>query len=93
MNENATQGDAGVALRDLVPVRDLQRELANVFPSQGSLDWELRTHRREYVAGGAIFEVAGRLMAHPATFAKVALSIAARKLATRADLEPQSPPV
>jgi hypothetical protein len=61
----------------------LQRELAHIFPSQGSLDWEVRVNRREYVAAGAIFEVAGRLLAHPPTFARTALGIGARKVAAR----------
>jgi hypothetical protein len=69
------------ALSELRPLRELQRELAHVFPSRGSLDWEVRAHRHEYVAAGAIFEVAGRLMAHPPTFARVALEIGARKVA------------
>lgn len=73
------------ALSELVPIRQLQRELANVFPTQGSLDWELRVNRREYVQAGAIYEVAGRLLAHPARFANTALAIGARKIAARAD--------
>ena len=77
-----------LALSELVPVKNLQRNLPNVFPTRGALDWELRVHRAEYVRGGAIFEVAGRLVAHPPTFEKVALAIARRKVALR--LEPET---
>jgi hypothetical protein len=70
-------------LSELVPMRALQSELAHIFPSQGSLDWEVRQHRSEYISGGAIFEVAGRLLAHPPTFKRIALAIGQRRLATR----------
>ena len=76
------------ALSELVPVKNLQRSLPNVFPTRGALDWELRVHRAEYVRAGALFEVAGRLVAHPATFERVALEIARRKAAAR--LGPES---
>jgi len=70
-------------LSELRPIRELQRELAHIFPTPGSLDWELRAHRREYIQAGAVFEVAGRLMAHPVIFGRVALEIGARKMAVR----------
>jgi hypothetical protein len=75
--------NTGAQLSELVPMRDLQLELANIFPSQGSLDWEVRQHRREYIDGGAIFELAGRLLAHPPTFKRIALAIGQRRLAAR----------
>ena len=73
------------ALSELRPLDELQRELAHLFPSRGSIDWELRSHRQAYVAAGAIFEIAGRLMAHPDTFKRTALAIGARKIAERTE--------
>lgn len=75
------------ALSELVPIRELQQQLARVFPTRGALDWELRVHRAEYVRGGAIFVVAGRLVAHPPRFERVALEIASRKVAARGSAE------
>ena len=64
-------------------MRELQQLLAKQFPSAGSMEWQVRTHRAEYVRAGAIFEIAGRLMAHPPTFQRVALEIGARLVAAR----------
>jgi len=83
MNTHANALPAAPALGELRPLTELQRELAHIFPSRGSLDWEIRRNRREYVSAGAIFEIAGRLMAHPATFERTALAIGARKVAER----------
>lgn len=74
-------------LDELVPVRELQPMLARLFPTQGSLDWELRMHRREYIIGGALYEIAGRLLAHAPTFERIALAIGARKLTERHGLQ------
>ena len=73
----------GVSLSELVPFRDLQRELARQFPSEASLEWHWRQHRREYVGGGAVFEIAGRLLAHPEKFKQIALRIGQRALTAR----------
>lgn len=70
-------------LSELRTMEQLQRELKHVFPSAGSLEWELRANRRAYVRAGALFEIAGRLMAHPTTFAKTALSIGKAKIGSR----------
>jgi len=67
----------------LARISDLQSLIADLFPSRGSLDWEIRQHRSEYIAGGALFEIAGRLLAHPTTFRRIALSIGAKRLAVR----------
>jgi hypothetical protein len=68
-----------VQLEELVPVMALQPPLSNVFPTAGALEWNFRQHKREYLDGGALFQVGQRLMAHPATFKRIALAIAARK--------------
>ena len=73
------------SLGELVPVRTLLEdpEVLRVFPGPGALEWELRQHRREYVAAGAIFEIGRRLLAHPATFKRTALLIGMQRLAER----------
>jgi hypothetical protein len=85
MDQPGNTAPSSPALSELRPIKDLQRELANIFPTRGSLEWELRQHRRAYIDGGAIFEIAGRLVAHPATFQRIAIEIGARKLASRID--------
>jgi len=75
-----TEPASAPALAELITMRELQQQLANIFPSAGSLEWEVRRNRSEYVRAGAIFEIAGRLMAHPPTFQRVALEIGARKV-------------
>jgi hypothetical protein len=74
---NSEQASAP-ALAELIPMRELQQRLARIFPSAASLEWHTRRHRTEYVQRGALFEIAGRLMAHPPTFERVALQIGAR---------------
>jgi hypothetical protein len=68
---------------ELVRISGLQAALKDLFPSEGSLQWEIRQYREEYVVGGALFEIAGRLLAHPTNFRRIALEIGARKLAAR----------
>lgn len=74
---------AQIELGELRSIEDLQKDLAHIFPSRGSLDWELRTNRREYLKARALFEISGRLMAHPGTFKRVALEIASRRVSVR----------
>lgn len=87
---DSTSGNAPRA-DELVPLRALQSRLARIFPTQGSMDWEVRNHRREYIAGGALFEIGGRLLAHPPTFERIALELGSKKLAARHSVSP--PPV
>jgi hypothetical protein len=68
-------------LSELLPLNDLQQRLKTIFPSLPSLEWEIREHRDEYVTGRALFRIGRRLMAHPDAFQRVALAIAARKVA------------
>lgn len=72
-----------VVLSELITMRELQQRLAKIFPSAGSLEWQVRIHRAEYVRAGALFEIAGRLMAHPPTFERVAVEIGARTISAR----------
>lgn len=87
MKTNRNTAASLPAIGELVPMRALQSELAHIFPSEGSLTWEVRTNRRAYVEAGALVEIAGRLMAHPATFKRVALALGMRKVATRAGIK------
>lgn len=68
--------------------RDLHREMKDLFPTPASIEWEIRQHRRDYIAGGALFEIAGRLLADPMTFRRVALQIGAKTLAARHGVAP-----
>lgn len=88
----APSDNDGPSLGELVPLSKLRGdiEIARIFPGEGSLAWEVRQHRTEYVAGGALFELAGRLLAHPPTFKKIALTIGARRLADRLDPHPKN---
>ena len=70
--------DAVEKLKELVPLNDLQPKVSEIYPSRGSLEWFYRTHREELISSGAVFLIAGRLLAHPTTFAHVALQIGER---------------
>jgi len=74
------------ALAELRPIRELQRELAHLFPSQNSIDWQIRVHRRRYIESGALFMIADRLVVHMPTFSRVTLEIATEKALARARL-------
>jgi hypothetical protein len=75
---------ADVKLADLVPMAELHSKLpTNLYASQDSVEWAYRVHRAQFIAGGAVFLVAGRLLAYPARFARVALEIGAAALARR----------
>lgn len=65
-------------LAELMPLAELQIKLSHIFPSISSLEWHLRQNRSAYMEAGAIFEIAGRLLAHPTTFKRVALEIGTR---------------
>ena len=78
MTQANAPGIEPIDLAELRRIGDLQHELTNVFPSRGSIDWAIRVHRSEFVAARALFEIGGRLMAHPARFKACALEIAAR---------------
>jgi hypothetical protein len=71
------------AFGELVRLNELRTDadIARLFPGEHSLTWEIRQHRAEYVAGGALFVVAGRLLVHPAAFKRIALAIGARAVA------------
>ena len=70
-------------LDELVPLRELHTRLGHLFKSRGSAEWAFRQHREEYIAGGAAFEIAGRLLVAPSAFERVTLEIGRRALAQR----------
>jgi hypothetical protein len=74
-------------VEELVRMAALQDIVSDLFPSAGSLEWELRKHRMDYIRGGALYEIAGRLLAHPARFRAIALELGARRLAVRHGLD------
>lgn len=50
-------------------------------------------HREAFIAAGALYEIAGRLVAHPSTFAQTALRIGSGALAARHATRPACPTV
>ena len=79
MKSNRTEA----ILDELVPLRELRSMLSKLFPSDASLEWHWRQHRSEYIQGEAVFEIAGRLLAHPEKFKRIALRIGQRTLTAR----------
>jgi hypothetical protein len=73
-----------VKLSELVPLGELLPKLPpNLYGSRGSAEWAYRMHRERFIAGGAVFLIAGRLLVHPPSFARVALEIGAEDPARR----------
>ena len=56
-----------------VPV--YQRERAHLFPSEESLRWFVRRHKRSLIDAGALLMIAGRLTINPALFDRVVLTV------------------
>ena len=80
------KADAAAArLDELVLLGELHEHprLKQLLPSKSSAEWAVRTHRAEYIAGGAVYEIFGRLLAHPGHFERVTLEIGSRTLAQR----------
>ena len=67
----------------LVHVSKLHPLVRDLFPTEGSVQWEIRQRKQQYIAGGALFEIAGRLLVWPEVFRRVALEEGARRLAAR----------
>jgi hypothetical protein len=58
-----------------------QAERETCFPSGTSLQWFIRTNRDKLVEGGALVQIAGRLLVHPDKFDAVALAVGREKVA------------
>lgn len=54
---------------------DYQTARENVFPSRASLQWFLRSHRRQLIAAGALASVNRRVLIDPPRFDGVVLQI------------------
>lgn len=72
---------------ELVRMDALQAIVSDLFPSKGSLEWELRQHRSDYIRGAAVYEIGGRLLAHPSRFRAIALELGSKRLAARHGLD------
>lgn len=68
---------------------ELRPELANIFPSLGALEWDLRVHRRELIAAGALIEIGRRFLLHRGLYEKNLLERGMRRAAERAGLSPR----
>lgn len=70
-------------LDELVTLQELQQRLERHFPSLGSLQWYVRTHRQSLIEERAMFEVARRVLVHPVRFDAAVLKIGAQRYASR----------
>lgn len=86
---NSTSSSAAPRFDELVRPAQLENMVKDLYPTGGSLEWGIRQHKREYIAGGALFEIAGRLLVHPQAFRRVTLEIGNRKLAARHSVAPE----
>jgi hypothetical protein len=77
---------------ELKTVSQAQPELQDLFPTIGSLEWSLKCHKPDYVAGRAVFMIAGRLLVYPTALRRVALEIGNRALAARHCRDKAPPP-
>jgi hypothetical protein len=68
---------------ELKSVSMAHEDLQDLFPTIGSLEWALKQHKADYIAGRALFMIAGRLLLYPAAFRRVSLEIGNRALAKR----------
>jgi hypothetical protein len=70
-------------ISELKSISKAQPELHDLFPTLGSIEWAVKCHKPEYIAGKALFMIAGRLLVHPQAFRRVSLEIGSRALAER----------
>lgn len=73
----------GVPRSALVSLWDWRSANAHLFPSEVSLRWHLRKYRADYIAAGALLEVAGRLVCDPAKMEEALRKVGARVAAER----------
>jgi len=55
----------------------------NIFPSDTALRWQIRQHREELMARGALVVLRGRLFIHDSQFDKLIQEIGARPISKR----------
>ncbi len=71
----------------LVGLWDWRASNSHLFPSDTSLRWHLRQYRDEYIAAGALLEVAGRFVIDPPRFEATLRDVGARIAAKRPPME------
>jgi hypothetical protein len=64
-------------LANLLPLASYREKRQHIFPSQGSLDWFLRTHRSKLARTGALLMLAGRWFVAPEEFDAYVLTVGA----------------
>ena len=67
----------------LVSPQVYQESRKHLFPSQQSLQWFMRTHKRELVEAGGLLLIAGRNVIAPAAFDALVLEDGRRKAGLR----------
>jgi hypothetical protein len=65
-------------LQGLRPLPQYREGREYIFPSDSSLEWTCRKHRRELVEAGALLLIGGRRMIDPPVFDAVILNAARR---------------
>ena len=65
-------------LQGLRPLPQYREGREHIFPSDSSLEWTCRKHRRELVEAGALLLIGGRRMVNPPVFDAVILNAARR---------------
>ena len=70
---------------ELVLAEEYRAQRQNLFPSEGSLQWHLRTKRERLVEAGAVYLINGQLRIHPAKFDRVLLADGRKAMNSRAD--------
>lgn len=73
----------GVPRSALVNLWDWRSANPHLFPSDTSLRWHLRKYRADYIAAGALLEVAGRLVCDTVKMEQALREVGARAAAER----------
>lgn len=63
-----------------VPLREMQKQLQNLFPNDNSFRWFIRNNQPGLAANGAMISIAGRLMFHPEIFRDYVLAEGRRRI-------------
>jgi hypothetical protein len=79
-------------INELKPLADLHTDdrLQHIFDTANKVAWCYRVNRAEFIQAGAVYEICGRLLAHPERFEQVVLAIGSRTLARRHGIEKSS---
>jgi hypothetical protein len=69
----------------LQDIKQFQRANAHVFPSEYSLRWFYRQHRKELIEAGAVVELGGRFLINGPVFAETAIAIGSKVASARGE--------